>query len=85
MLLIYLVLITIPMIKKIFLLSIGIALASFTIANELQIAIDPVTKKIYVTSGSADTPIVQEQNTGNSFNFADAYISGSVLSGEVNT
>jgi len=73
------------MIKKIFLLSIGIALASFTIANELQIAIDPVTKKIYVTSGSADTPIVQEQNTGNSFNFADAYISGSVLSGEVNT
>lgn len=70
------------MIKKIFLLSLGIALAGFAIANELQIAIDPITKEIYVTSGSAtNTPVVQQQNTGNSFNFANVYLSGSTTTG----
>ena len=74
------------MIKKIFLLSLSIALVSFTIANELQIAIDPITKKIYVTSGSTtSTPIIQEQNTGNSFNFANTYLSGSTITGQTNT
>jgi len=65
------------MIKKIFLLSLGIAIAGFALANEPQIVIDPVTKKIYVTTGTTtSTPIVQEQNTGNSFNFANTYLSG---------
>ncbi len=65
------------MIKKIFLLSLGVAIAGFALANEPQIVIDPVTKKIYVTTGTATTtPIIQQQSTGNSFNFANAYLSG---------
>lgn len=63
--------------KKVFLLSLGIALAGFALANEPQIVIDPVTKKIYVTTGTATTtPIVQPQTSGNSFNFANTYLSG---------
>lgn len=63
------------MIKKIILLGVWIAVVSFALANEPQIVIDPVTKKIYVTTGDATTtPIIQEQNTGNSFNFADNYV-----------
>lgn len=68
------------MIKKIFLLSLGVAIAGFALANEPQIVIDPITKKIYVTTGTAtSTPIVQEQNTGNSFNFANTYLSGATV------
>jgi hypothetical protein len=86
MVLIYFVLLIIPMIKKIFLLSLAVALAGFTLANDLQIVIDPVTKEIYVTSGATSTtPVIQEQNTGNSFNFADVYLSGTTTGTETST
>lgn len=70
------------MIKKIFLLSLAIGLAWFALANDLQIVIDPITKEIYVTSGSTTTtPIIQEQSTGNAFNFANTYLSGNTETG----
>jgi len=58
-----------------FILFAACSLQLSTFANDLQLVIDPITQKIYVTSGdTTTTPVVQEQSTGNSFNFADNYI-----------
>jgi hypothetical protein len=63
------------MIKKVAIAFAITSIIAFALANEPQLVIDPITKQIYVTTGSAtNTPIFQEQSTGNTLNFADTFI-----------
>lgn len=50
---------------KIMVVAIIFGIGAFVLADQTQIVIDPVTKQIYVTTGSDNTPIVQEQTSGN--------------------
>ncbi len=69
-----------------FLLLAACSLQLTSFANEPQLVIDPITKRIYVTTGDATTtPVVQEQSTGNNFNFADNYISATGADTQNNT